>query len=66
MEVLRNNVKRKNVESSLYEVIEEVATHGNDHTENPVQNIASGRESNAYAGHSGGEDHVASMYKRRM
>jgi predicted Zn-ribbon and HTH transcriptional regulator len=46
MEVLRNNVKRKNVESFLHEVIEEVATHGNDHIENPIQNNASGRESN--------------------
>jgi hypothetical protein len=44
MEVLRNNVKRKNVESFLHEVIEEVATHGNDHIENPIQNNASGRE----------------------
>jgi wobble nucleotide-excising tRNase len=64
MEVLGHNVKGKNVESSPHEVIVEVVAHMDDHIENPVSNSVGGEESNAYADHSRGEDHI--MYKRRM
>jgi hypothetical protein len=56
MEVPRHNVKSRNVESSPHEVIEEAATHADDHTENPVPNSTGERESSAYVGHSVGED----------
>ena len=57
-------MKKRNVWSSLHEVIVEVVAYMDDQIENPVSNSIGSGESNAYANHSRGEDHV--MYKRRM
>jgi hypothetical protein len=65
IEVRGHNVKRRNMESSSHEFIEEVAAHVDDHRKNPVTNNDGRGESNAHVGHSRGEDHVAANIQEK-